>query len=148
MVRRWLIRGLFMLLCILCVAAWVGSYFESAYVQYIGGERMVAVRAECDSLFLSVSNDPGYVTNKWDSGLAPAEHSLIQAWYRDTDFHSMGFAYRRILGATPAWQVWVPLWFPAFLCGLLTWFAWRKARVKRVGGAFPVEFAKGSGDAD
>jgi len=62
------------------------------------------------------------------------------------DAKFIGFTYGR---DKYGFQVTVPLWFPAFVLVLLTWFIWRKTRVKGSGNAFPVEAAnKGEDDLD
>jgi hypothetical protein len=144
MFRCWLIRGTTLTLLTLCVVAWVGSYFQSAYVQYMGGGRLTSVRGECGLVWVSVTNDSRYITGQWDYDHAAAEYTLIRSWYQETDFRGLGFAYRgyesgSLGGPTRVRQIWIPLWFPTLVSTLLLFLVWRKTRPKYHGNAFPIE---------
>ena len=142
MFRRWLIRSIFVVLCMCMAGVWAVSY------AYVGGVRIpiespsVRLNAALGSFyFWAEDHSTGgsdWVFHANDPGLTDA----LQREYQ-TSPHLGGFAYRYL-----SWpdryllMVILPLWFPTLLSALLLYLVWRKTRAKPIGGAFPVEPAK------
>ena len=61
-----------------------------------------------------------------------------KAWYLSCKYHFFGFAFQPHGRFGDYWLMFVPIWFPTFLCALSTWLIWRKTKQKVGGRAFPV----------
>lgn len=148
MMRRWLIRGLALTLLTLCALAWVGSYFQRAYIQY-AGQNCYYLDVESGTIRFSLSDD-GFGAGRWDwNYLSPWKYlspyrQQFQGAYQRAKYHFAGFAFSRY-HITPlflsGWFMDVPLYFPTLLSTLLLWLVWRKTRPKYNGRGFPVEAA-------
>jgi hypothetical protein len=135
MFRRWLIRGLALVLLALCVLAWAGSYgralgFEN--IQYNLGMANGRLGAYRDMLS---------GTSPWHSYARKIDpNDDDSGWDSQAQFHVAGFTLRldqdhNYGGFT------VPLWFLVVLSALMLWSVWRKTRAKPLRGGFPVEVA-------
>ena len=139
MIRRWLIRSIFIGPCVVCVVVWVMSYWYVGAVRIPIGFSCVRLNGALGSLYLWAQdrNTGGsdWVFRTPDPGLTDA---LLREY--QSSQHFGGFAYSYL-----SWpdhyllMVILPLWFPTTLSAILLWFAWRKTGAKRPGGAFPVE---------
>jgi hypothetical protein len=132
MFRRWLIFGLALMLLTLCLAAWGASHWRRIHAFHDG------------KTFLLLVLDSGRVLIGWASapGIVPEWYSSIKeagswdGWDQRTKFSWLGFSYD---GDVHSSYFTIPLWFLSLLSLFLVWFAWRKARPKEKGKAFPIE---------
>ena len=138
MFHRWLIRSFFIALCALCAAAWVGSYFQEAWVCYLGGNHYQALGVDRGSVYLhGIYSDPGFGTARWEWHRQRADPEGYEASYLGSTYQFAGFAYTPY--TSHHWFLQIPLWLPTALSALLLWFACRRTRPKPMGAAFPVE---------
>jgi len=147
MVWRWIIRGVFLLALAIVVGVWVGSYWRHVGVGYIGGQHSRSLGVASGWVIFSDFDDSGYVGNEWSWSSQRANLEPVAVAYLSGKYHFAGFGFRQTGGSLRGWHVFVPLWCPATISALLLWLGWRKTRAKSVGGAFPMEFAKGPADA-
>ncbi len=114
--RRWVIRGLFAALPLLCAGAWVGSYVHSYFIDNWG------------------PSTGGYSTN-WQAGVWPGRFHYFYSHVSGGDSGSDWRCDRSLLGFvvkafhTPAggWEsvvVDVPLWMPTVVAGLMLAGVW------------------------
>ena len=149
MIRRWLIRGLALTLLTLCGVAWVGSYWRFAEWFHFDGHYLTKLDLTSGRAEILGGNAAYPKIWAWQVRPYYADErtpiTLFINLYRPR-YHFLGFIWDGDF-KTPSyhhmWVLFIPLWFPTFLCLLLLWFVWRKTRAKPVGGAFPVEVAKG-----
>ena len=140
--RRWIIRGLALMLLAVCVVVWMGSYRWAALAIYEPvADRELILAVECGSVcsweWVRLSNS-GYgpmMKTGWRWQFGRTNPANFKDFYSDTDYHFAGFACDPVKGRN--WTVIIPLWFPTLLSTLLLWLAWRKIRPKPQG--FPVE---------
>ena len=133
MLRRWLIFGLALMLLTLCLAAWGVSYWRELYAYHNG------------KTYLSFALNSGRVLTSWTSGEGTAsgwDFVNAEAFTWDglderSIFSRLGFSYG--VDAVRSSYFMIPLWFPSLLSLFFLWFAWRKARPKPKGKAFPIE---------
>jgi hypothetical protein len=132
MLRRWLIFGLALMLLMLCLAAWGGSYWRLIGVSHTG------------KTFLAFALNSGRVLINWGSGLrnalgwdfVNADAFSWDAMDKFSKFSWLGFSS----GNNTGWPYFtIPLWFPSLLSLFFLWFTWRKTRRKSTGKAFPIE---------
>lgn len=140
MVRRWLIRSFFIALCVLCVGAWMGSYFQAVFVHYFARTHVLTWGAYDGFLDFADQDSPVFSSATWTWRHIATDHKEAQEEYRASPYHFAGFAYNNHTVGTQYWSVQVPLWFLTFISALLHWFVWRKTRPRMAG--FPVEPAK------
>ena len=140
MKKRWLIRGLALLLLTLCVGAWVGSYWRAALAVHLERDTPSVLVVADDGWIYCARKRVGYSgAPRWEmvffstQDAAPFGDQGAQTQYR--------FAGFSINTAAGCWEMIVPFYFPTFLSALLLWFVWRKTRAKAIGRAFPVEVA-------
>jgi hypothetical protein len=137
MIRRWITRGLALALLALCVAVWVGSYWQYGGVVYTcGGVRFCALAVNCGRLLVEADYPPP--NGHWHA-LRGAAFEWTK-WDADMDFKFLGFGVMRQARIV---EMTVPLWFPTSLSGVLFWFVWRKTRSRLVDRAFPGEVGAG-----
>ncbi|HEY4329359.1 MAG TPA: hypothetical protein VGN88_06465 [Phycisphaerae bacterium] len=132
---RWLIRIFFIALCVACVVAWVGSYWQGVVVQHQGAKRY-ALNVECGRVLAgcwNLSGSPAY----WD-----ARFYDPKGW-TDWDAKMGSFLGFTLNGTSAAYgtqfSVTLPLWFLTAISALVLGFAWRKTKAKYNGKAFPIE---------
>jgi hypothetical protein len=133
MVGRWIVRGLTVTLLAMCVAAWVGSYWWSAGVEYkpglcygvfATGGRIEVVRRE------PFFEDPGWHLSGFRTNprhIPDLERDATRRWL-----------VANVGGGETYWWVTVPMWAPAAVLALGAWVVWRKTRAKSGGQGFPV----------
>ncbi len=140
MIWRWVIRGLAVALLTLCVAAWVGSYFEEvtliycskpgAFWQTLGINRGEIVYSEIPDWRDSAA---------WTWRLSHGPPFDWHDAYSGTKYHGGGFAYQPIAPSSSFSIAFFPMWFLSLLSAGLLWVAWRKTRRRGTGRGFPVE---------
>jgi len=160
MVKRWLLRILFLLPILLVAAGWIESYGHQDACDYITPEHDYYV----DSIGGCVH--VGYFTAAtiFDPASLGWHHFRVPLpktdrdplarwnWLRDTLLPSqrqillrrpdvfLGFGYAHWnLGDYDQRLVSIPYYFPLLLFSVLLVIVWRKTRARRVGGAFPVD---------
>ena len=144
MFRRWLIRSFLIGLCVICIGAWVGSYWRSLEVVWgnnIPGHWIVILGLSNGMTVFYLDRASGLPPPGWfcyyalSTPSSPVDLARFFAGsYACAPFHLLGFSYH------PAQKcVTIPLWFPTLLSASLLWFAGRKTKRKPIGGAFPIE---------
>lgn len=143
MVRRWLIRSFFIALCVVCVGAWVGSYFAQVGVAKVGRDHDRRFLLGSGSFIFIDIIHPAYSPSAWRWDYAPPRRNLGPDNPNEHSF--VGFVYLPLSAVgfgLDAWAVGVPMWCPTLVCALVLWLVWRKTRPKYAGRAFPVEPAE------
>ena len=143
MLRRWLIRSLFLLPLVCVVGLWVTSYF--------GGIGVVGTRWRHEMEIVARHGITAINEAPFD-GWRPFEFTFdrkatAQTWdLGPTSFgiYRGGFISNSGKGGyTPYYPGWLiivlPLWFPTLLLVALNWFVWRKTKAKPKDRAFPIE---------
>lgn len=151
MKRRWLIRSLFMLAVLLCVAGWGWSRTDVCIISYSQNGHLVW----CESKAGVVRLGRGWLssfTHGWAWQSDPVDPPQFLPPFRDR-YQFLGFGFRREVIANPndagkivfsTTYVDVPYWFFALLFSVALLFVWRKTRPRNPATAFPVE-AKSQG---
>jgi hypothetical protein len=129
-VRRWVIRGMLVWFCAVCVTAWVASYWP--------GARLGVNRLARPYLYMLQIYDGQAELGRWEVDLLISGNSGPSAKSQQYDF--LGFCYFR--NGTDR-SLTIPLWFPTLASGLGLWWVWRKTRAKYAGKAFPVVTTNG-----
>ena len=140
MLRRWLIRALALTLLTLCVAAWVGSYWQWAGInRHYHGYR-VAVNCGAGLIYSQVLDHEPFVMSEWGWGHGVPFPEYIRTTTAGEEYGFAGFGYQFTPGAThDSWDMKVPLWAPVLLAAGLLWLLWRKTRPPYHGKGFPIE---------
>jgi hypothetical protein len=129
-------------LVMLCVAAWVGSYFYSPALYFFTGSHEVTLEPGGGSMSFCLSD------NGWPVDIQlhmqPYSSQLWQDWNAQAEYHCGGFAYFPYTKLRSSWEIHIPFYFTTLLSAMLLWLIWRKTRAKYNGKGFPVEVA-GSG---
>ena len=135
MLRRWIIRSLFLVPLVCVVGVWVGSYFWGMAVWTHLGGRTWSIGAVQG---LGEITEMSYLM----SLRSPVEFDFKRGDTAD-DWNlgppRYGFAFYKWRSFTSSGAFVVSPWLPALLLLAVNWFVWRKTRANRVGGAFPVE---------
>jgi len=132
MLRRWLIRSLFLLALAFVVGAWVTSYFGGIVAITSFGGRFWAVGA-VQGLGITAEGSSSSVVSGFHfggtaDGLVPT--ILGFGWGEESDPFSTDPPYLESV---------FPLWLLTVVLAGLNWFVWRKTRAKYNGRGFPVE---------
>jgi hypothetical protein len=143
MVWRWIIRGMGIALLTLCVAAWVGSYFECAIA--VNQSKTAHWQANLEGgefhiWYYRPTRHSGWYVRFFPYN-AIGHHATLRMSYARTPYHVLGFAWRWDPTTEPQLWVMIPLWFPTTLAAGFLWLVWRKTRPKYNGKGFPVEVA-------
>ena len=141
--RRWIIRSLFILPVLLCLAgrAWSGLYFGR--VEYCHDSRFVLCEIMTGTVVVEWGSRSGS-PNGWDNAVRQ------EAIFWDTDnpdyptFLGFSFSHVEFRGAIVGngYMLAVPFWFLILASSAVAvlFVSWRMARPKGTpGGAFPVE---------
>ncbi|HEY4329360.1 MAG TPA: hypothetical protein VGN88_06470 [Phycisphaerae bacterium] len=139
---RWLIRIFFIALCMACVVAWVGSYFQLAFMEYIerNGYHSYHLGIDCGTIIFRHEEQDAFEGGSWFYIHYAADLAQFRRYVQEFKYHFAGFAYQPDKAVSRGNQVvLVPLWCPTFFSALILWFAWRKTKAKPVGRAFPIE---------
>jgi hypothetical protein len=147
MLRRWIIRAVFMLPILLCVGGWAVSTKYSAQINYSYG----GYRTGCGMLGGVVNLDRGVWPNSevgWSYDGFPVKFRLIEPSHLKAPAF-LGFKYDHIDGPFIGEPfelkiVFVPFWFLIVVFSAALLVVWRKTRPKiNPKMAFPVEVTKG-----
>jgi len=133
MIRRWIIRALFLLTLAFVVAAWVTSYFGGIVAITSFGGRFWAVGA-VQGLGFTAEGSSSSVVSGFHFGGGTADELVPTilgfGWGEESDPFSTDPPYlERVF----------PLWLLTAVLTLLSWFVWRKTRARYNGRGFPVE---------
>jgi hypothetical protein len=133
MVRRRVVRGLAIVLLMLCVGAWVGSYFRGIKFQ-------VRHRNEIGIYLVNgrigMAHYRGASREGWQLDTFDCRTNHWSDWDKSGLWHAVGFCVAR--QSNPTWLVTVPYWFVTLLAGGWLVLAWRISRPTGHRG-FPVE---------
>ena len=149
MVRRWLIRSLFLLPLVCVVGVWMTSYWQVASItRNSDGRRwhLAIVWGECEGQLAPVEYNEVRTWKWFNQPVQNGDGIGLNSQMEPYGFAGFGFTrYQASWGVF--WDVKIPLWFPTLLSTLLLWFVWRKTRPRLEGRAFPVEPAKTPADS-
>ena len=142
MVKRWLIRTLFLLPLACVVGVWVTSYFGALMML-----RSHGIYLACTSVHGGV----WLIEDHLPDLDVPLHVEFKQGW-KVEDVYSLpssklGFYFGPDSFHEDSLEIAFPLWLPTLLLAGLNWFVWRKTRAKYNERGFPVEPAKDSAKA-
>lgn len=133
MVRRWIIRSLFLLPLVCVVGVWVVSYFGGLILQKGLGREWVFFTVQGLGCMEVIDTKP-----PMDMPLDLSFHWSMTAKDLGTGPRTLGFYCGSSVWFRNALIIAFPLWLPTLLLMLLNWLVWRKSRPKPKGGAFPI----------
>ncbi len=145
MLKRWLLRGLFLLPVVLCLAGWGWSGWYEGWVGYTRSHRTIGFGTAEGTVSLGAGRRIGY-----NDGYAAAvdRSEAVRFWPTPDpdDICFLGFRWWHDSysdfsgGAGTAYSLTIPYWFPLLASALLFLLVWRKTR-RRLSPAtgFPVE---------
>ena len=142
MIKRGFIRSFFIGSLVVCVGAWVESYWRAAGVEHYGSS------GGWDNTLILI-NGKMHFYHTFVNGVSfrplPSYRLINEAAQRSAlargifgaegEQGFLGFGFERGIDD----HAMVPLWFPSALSVLLLWPVYRKTRQKTAGRAFPVE---------
>jgi hypothetical protein len=145
--RRWLFRGLCLILLALCAGAWGASYWR--WAEWVGSDgrylKVLHVGAGAGYVFGGV--ETRHYQSAWRGGtMRPQDTEYVTGLFRGTRYSFIGFAWDGdvSVGAfSHMWFVGAPLWFPTAVSLLLLWLVWRKTRWRKPGRGFAVAASRG-----
>jgi len=135
MFRRWLIRISGIVLALLCIVTWGGSYWRTISVNYDGHIHYMVTTAN-GRLGIHRTDTRNLPADGWSFHYRPTEAFALVNWDNFTKYHSLGFCFHfdpSLLFAT------IPLWYLTLLTIPWLWFVWRKTHPKLAGRGFPIE---------
>jgi len=144
MTRRWLIRAVFLLPLLLCLAGWALSITHVASLTYTHAYTVFNCNTIHGALWFRRDRNPppldAWATPDGWQAECFAYTSKGQFWPRSEP----GSPWPACLGftcevSTDHFAVQIPYWFLIPIASLLLFVAWRKTAPKKPGGAFPVE---------
>jgi hypothetical protein len=145
MVRRWLIRAVFMLPILLCVGGWGWSARHGSVINYRQGERYLIGSSLWGSLDVSTGGGMTATADMpegWQCGELRYAHTHF-FWPNDRpDSTFLGFRIGNNGGMSSGafFEVRVPHWSLIVVFSLVLFFVWRKTRPNpHPQSAFPVE---------
>jgi hypothetical protein len=135
MLRRWIIRALFSLPDLVCMAGWFWSTSHSFYAYRRHGHSSINFGTEWGAIFFNFSHDNLPEPDGWTCGAA----LLKRSWQlpQPVDCHYfLGFSF----GWFPTFRGGnVPYWFLILAFAALFCFAWRKTAARPNPTGFPIE---------
>jgi hypothetical protein len=142
MLRRWLIRAVFMLPILLCVGGWGFSVQHGGWVSYAHSSRLVDFGTAWGTIDVTIALFPGE-----PDGLDWLAHPMdsFHFWpYVDQAYHPVfGFGFRRLVDTNPPnsdfYTLYVPYWFLIVVFSLILSFVWRKTR-PRINPKWPSRY--------
>lgn len=138
MLRRWIIRSLFLVPLVCVVAVWVTSYFGTISVHRTIGVRAWTLGSVSGMVvFLEFQIAPSEAV-LWIPGFVP--HMTAKDWGIPQPMFE--FYFGSWPGISDSFGIVFPLWLPTLLLLGLNWLVWRKTRQRAGRGAFPVEPTK------
>jgi hypothetical protein len=138
MLRRWLIRALFILPILLCVVGWVWSGTHFSWTKYSHEGSYVACTASRG--VICVKFDGRGTSNGWACGVDSRDAHFWPVDYPDSRSY-LGFRFACFDEmARYDYLFAVPFWFLIIVSSAVLFFVWRKTRPKiNPKTAFPVE---------
>ena len=142
MFKRWIIRGFFIWLVLLCMGGWAWSYGRSDGVGYLSDTgRGWLLSSGGSALALCYGKNDEPPTEKWVSihdTLEPSERHVF--FPGGTSF--LGFGYTHLVAPGHEFSaITIPYWLPTILAAFSLCFVWWGTRKRKAGGDFPVELA-------
>jgi hypothetical protein len=140
MSRPWLIRSLFTLPLLLCLAGWAWSARDFAYITYRNDVGLLGCASSSGVVAVALGWD-SMMPAGWHCEVSPQDHP--HAWPKydpNFDFSFLGFGLAHNMAmATHGYLLCAPYWFLLLVFSALLLLVWRKTRPAKPGGAFPVE---------
>ena len=134
MPRRWIIRSLFMLPILLCMAGWgwAATHDWTGWYEHMDSRRIILIQSFSNWKVFNLQVK--YIYGEYSVFSSGMGRSLDA----DTFF---GFAIQHYFYmASETYGVTIPCWFPTVFSSLVFLFVWRKSRPKvNPKTAFPVE---------
>jgi hypothetical protein len=135
MVKRWIIRGLFMLPLLIVVVGWGWSSRHSGSIEYAHHGQYVRCGTEWGGVFI-VSGNRTRNTDGWEfSTIRLRSFDLLPPRFTVV-YYFLGFGLHSPIGT--AEKLLVPYWFLLLLIGTILFLVWRKTR-PTIHRAFQVE---------
>lgn len=148
--RRWIIRGFFLSLLVLCVAGWAATHAPVVMVEHWGPANHV-----------SLGTGPGFLRFSWTIHSPPpprwdiSTRSVIPGEIDQLDnygWHYLGFGsgkrptgwfaeISRTEGFSSIRFIRIPFGFPTIISSLILFYVWQNTARPKVGRAFPIEMA-------
>jgi hypothetical protein len=149
MKRRWLIRSLFLVFCLLTGAAWVTSYWKEFGFWSLNSRALTYCTIKCGYLRFYKTSVP--VSRSWGFGWVHQPADPMKGVYLDLSYDNHGESLSISLDSNygfPGFRfeserdgdrfLVIPMWFPTVGFAVCFCWTWRKTRAKAPGGAFPV----------
>ena len=146
-VRRWLIRGFFLGLLVLCAGGWAASGKWWTNAGYSGNQSIWEIKVTKGKAWIFVF--PNHVRGHYDVGWFVNWFPITESdqfnedGLEDECQHFLGFSVMQRWSYP--FEIWcgVPFWFLSCVLALASWWAWRKTRPLLIPKtAFPVEVVK------
>ena len=150
MAKRWIIRGIFLLPVLLCLAGWGWSGWYDGAVSFKRSHRWIELRTEYGAVYL-VGGWHSWLSDGCESGIAGTDS--VRLWPEPDAVSTcvLGFRWRHFSFNDGDGRVFsgyalvIPYWFPLLVSSLLLLLVWRKTRYRPdPATAFPVVL-KGQG---
>lgn len=152
MAWRWIIRGVCLIVLVLCAGLWSLSYFCTAVIVETSGPQWYLAESvgiengmihvnRFSTLISSYRLLPGW-NFRWQGATAASLRSPFSLHLIDGDFLGFRLRYRTWFPGR-FWNAAIPFWCPTTLLVLLILIVWRKTARPRPGRGFPVVMQKG-----
>ena len=141
MVKRWIIRSIFMLPILLCVGGWGWSFGHWNTLEVAAGKlHRLGLENAYGCLWVHYFGG-GLSSGFWWVGhgsIDSVERCIVPRW--KSCFLGFSYWHEPLGWRMPIhWQVMVPYWFLILVFAGLLYFVWRKTGKPKPAGAFPVE---------
>jgi len=137
MLRRWLIRSLALMLLTLCVVAWVGSRFFYFQVDRRSPLLILTFWIGGGMVGYQHTHVPGASTGAhWSWGCGRYSYPFEWINHDPEAHHFIVLSYKVATPSAIESNVWIPLWFPVLVSGVLLWFFWQNTKPNPQG--FPI----------
>jgi len=141
MIRRWLIRTVFMLPILFCVVGWGWSCHNEASIEYHDGGTVAGCSILWGGVELGAARNSGSLPEgNWVIGLGKLHESHLL--HPDNSYGIHGWLGLGWYSAEDCVRVYIPFWLLLLIFSSLLFLVWRKTRPKNdPRTAFPVVMA-------